>query len=578
MSAIGDYIHLTQSGYENPQPKGSGVLPYGYTNSMISEKEAISVFQNQKNKIKEGISKRGKNSIAKQIQQKIRALQAVGETNSNSNAKQFYQALVNRIQESLNIILNESLKAAPKANSPEELIKNLKESLNKIYTAQNDLQKSGGSVSIEETLIPFSEEIKKLIEDLQNNKINVSKVEDLDKKRKEIEQFVSNFCDIFNNLNTNLETYRLARGVEKTRTLFSIRENTIKGSNSLLESKGIKQKSIVIQNTDSSISISIFEFAQIVRNLVNDLGYSLSKKQGDAAEMVVAAASALGYSSANKTVDRIFNEITNGSNNIWTGKQTGRIFYQNDKNSFAETIEAEIGKGYTYDKDSGLIVSQGASQDKVDVKFYLNSRTPPFNTSVKNYKLNTVKKYGFGGVSGSPFLYLAKEMHNNDFVNHWINSTIWHSDGPGETKDVSCGKHYQLAHRIMKYTLVIIGAIGGVEKLYDSTIKQQDVADYLVWNDPTSNEGMKVYAFSDIFKNAYEDIALDKSGNWSKSYDNNFVTKNWSAGKMLLEAKQEGKNKVFQQMRRRIQKALVYMHQAKISTKFFLEKSTLLGV
>ena len=403
MSAIGDYIHLTQSGYENPQPKRSGVLPYGYTNSMISEKEAISVFQNQKNKIKEGISKRGKNSIAKQIQQKIRALQAVGETNSNSNAKQFYQALVNRIQESLN----------------------------KIYTAQNDLQKSSGSVSIEETLIPFSEEIKKLMEDLQNNKINVSKVEDLDKKRKEIEQFVSNFCDIFSNLNTNLETYRLARGVEKTRTLFSIRENTIKGSNSLLENKGIKQKSIVIQNTDSSISISIFEFAQIVRNLVNDLGYSLSKKQGDAAEMVVAAASALGYSSANKTVDRVFNEITNGSNNIWTGKQTGQIFYQNDKNSFAETIEAEIGKGYTYDKDSGLIVSQGASQDKVDVKFYLNSRTPPFNTSVKNYKLNTVKKYGFGGVSGSPFLYLAKEMHNNDFVNHWINSTIWHSGGPG---------------------------------------------------------------------------------------------------------------------------------------------------
>lgn len=563
MSAIGDYIHLTKGGYEDPKEKKYGILPYGYSNSMISEKEAINTFQNQKKKIKEAVSLRGNTSTAAQIQKQIRELQGIGESD-NSAIKKFYKALINKIEESLNVVLNNSLKATPKTNTPEDLIKKLKDNLKKIYTAQNDLQKSGGSVSIEETLVPFANEVAQLMQELEDNKINTKKVEDLIEKKQRINQYVDNFCKVFNNLNTDIQ--QVSSG--KTRTLFSIRENAIKKNNKMSE------RGIIIFGTDSGY-ISVFEFAQIVRALVDDLGYSLNKKQGDAAEIVVAAASAIGYSSASKTVDQVFKEVVDNPNNIWTGKQTSQIFYKDNKDSFAEHIQAEIGDGYTFDKQSGLIVSQLGSQDKVDVKFYLNSTIPPLNTTIKNYKLNTVKKHGFGGVSGSPFLYLAKEMNNNNFVNHWINSTIYHSQAAGSTLNIGTGRHATFAHQIMKYTLVVIGAIGGVNKLYDNNIKQQDMADYLVWNDPTSKEGMRVYAISDILKKAFEDVALNGSGNWSKSYDDNFITKNWSAGKMLLESKSEGKKTIYQQIRRRTQKALLYMHQAKISTKFYLQKKFL---
>lgn len=555
MSAIGDYIHLTSLGYTNPQPKRNGILPHDYTNSMIKESDALSVFMAQKRNIDAIVAARGNTATAEQIEKRIKKLQAFNE-NDPEEAKIFYNTLIQKIQEDLEVTLSETLLASPADGSDDEIIKKLRNNIKKVQDAQNVANMmSKGSVSIEETLLPLAQQIKTILKQIEDKKLDTENIKDAESKINNITAYLENFISAFNSYNNSTG--------KKTRTLFNVRENKLKSAGT----------SITINSVSNSPSISVADFVGLVKQLAKDLGYSLSKKQGDAAELVVATASAMGYTAADKKLDEIFKVAK--SNNILTGKNSGQVIYKNNKNALAESISHEIGDGYIIDDYSGIIVSQGASQDKVDVKFYLNSEEPAFNTSVKNYKLNTVKKFGFGGVSGSPFLYLAQQIQNNNFINHWINSTILHTKEAGSVVNDSTGKYYGFAHGVMKYTLVIIGAIGGLNKVANGVEYKQDTADYLVWNDPTSKNGMRVFAFSDIFKNIYEDIANNFSGQWSESYDKNFMSSNWSIGRMLKEAKNEGNKKVYQQIRRRTQKALIYMHQAKISTKFFLNNKFL---
>lgn len=554
MSAIGDYIHLTYQGYADPRFKNFNILPKDYHNFGIAEAQAEKVFQQQRNRMKDLIKDRGNPATAQEIENKIQSFQGLMESDPNKQ-REFYQNFIRLMENDLGAIFTDYLQASPMADTPEANIKNIKEALNRIRIARDEVGGSKGSVSISKTLAVLADGVNKLNEDLSKGMVNIKKIENLEKKKQELDDYVSSYINRINELSKNKRTKN---------ALFNISKNK--------SSEKSGEEEIIIKTKDGSKSITVVEFAEIVHDLTKNMSYSLYKKQGDAAELVAAAASAVGYYKANMKVEELFKNAKKDT--FWKGKESGKIAYF--PNEIAEKMGRELdSQRWDIDEKSGLVIARLASQNKVDVNFYLDSEKEPHPLSVKNYNYHTVKKRGFGGVSGSPFLFLAQEFRNPNFINHWINATIWHSDSAGSTSNAVLGSpsFREEAHLLMQYSLIIIGALGGVRKITsEGSIQNTDVPDYLVWNDLTAQtgKGMHVIPFSVILDN----LEIRIRENWVEGYDA-FLDDDWSAGRMLQEVQSAGKFLTPMQIRRRISKVLAYMHKVKITTHFFLEDSLL---
>lgn len=545
MSAIGDYIHLTRMGYQNPQPKGQGVKPFGYTNVMIKESDSLTVFEQQREKMQRLASQRGSKEVAKKIQKQIREFQGV--EGDSTKARLFYGYLLKAIEDDLEIVLRDNLKAAPQAGSSGSELTTIKRALDNIKAVDSKGRKGG--VKFEQTLMPFYREVIKLYLSLQQGLLNLKTINNLNKQKKDLENYIVGFIEAMNEIKGS------------GRKIFQIK--TIQN--------GEWQEPEKIITASNGTTISMWDFAMLIDELVKKLNYINAEKQGLAAEIVAAAASATSRTLAQQTIDKAFvNEVKRQS---VIGNKKGQVYF--DVSDFAESMYTGIEKGYSFDEKSGIMISDLASSDKVDVKFYLNEdEANPLNLSIKNYLRQTVIDRGFGGVSSAPFLNLVNQMNNNDFINHWINATIWHGeDFEHNLYNEMRGKYWKTAHTIMKYSLVVFSMVKSGKKIYNGQVGESDTADYLVWNNASGSktQGMVVYPMSELLKNIYLQIAINEDNkSWVEGYDEKFMSPDeWSTVKMFKIAKANYR-KTVPQIRKRISLALIKMFQAKISTHLFL--------
>ena len=557
MSAIGDYVHLTYEGYNDPDSaqKSPDAFPRNYTHLKMKESEAESAFKKQRDRMKKLIAGRGNAATAKIIQDRIRTFQGAMGDNSDKQ-RQFYNQFIRVLEKNLEVTFDELLEAAPAADSPvatPEVI-SIKKALRNIHDATRRKVKKGlAGVSFKNTLVPLQNALEKLGNDIQNGTINIENVDEVQRWWTSLQSEVISYTNSLNAISR----------IEGHPDIFIVTNNSAK-------SKAKEAEGITISITNSNgKSLNLIDFAQLVTYVITLLSPNLKKAKGTAAELVVAAASAVSAGKALKTADDAMKEAAA----YHKGTQKGKIAYK--PSGMAEDIMRELdNKHWKLDEKSGVITAKLATQNKEDVTFYVDEQ--PFAVSVKNYVYPLAKYKGFTGVSGSPFLFLAQELdaENDMFVNHWINSTIYHTSAAGQTDNSVLGspKNIDEAHALMRYSLVVLGALGGVRKVFNDTFDKTSVVDYLVWNDSTgrTGEGMHVFAFKDVLEKVYDKIE-ENPNKWVSGYNEKFTTDEWSAGKMLESVKKSGKYITPMQIKRRISKLLAYMHSAKITTHFFLD-------
>jgi len=562
MSAIGDYVHLTYAGYQDPASaqQRPEAFPRDYTNLEIREDAAIDVFQKQRNRMQELVAARGNRATAKKIQDKIRTFQGAMGDNTAAQ-KKFYNQFIKALEQRLNVVFDELLQASPTTDSAVNTaeVVSIKKALRNIRDATRRKTKSGSAagVSFKSTLVPLQSALEKLGASIQNGTINTDSVDEVQDLWTKLQSEVLSYKNEINRISQ-------AAGHPD---IFLVTNNTAKSNKANGE--------MVISITGGKdVSLNLVAFAQLVAEVIDALSPNLKKAKGDAAELVVAAASAVSAGKAISTVD----EAMKAAAEYHKGNQSGRIAYVPGETS--EDVMRELSNSHwKLDERSGVIVANLATQNKEDVTFYVDEQ--PFAVSVKNYNYYMAKFRGFGGVSGSPFLFLAQELatqnENDMFINHWINSTIYHASAAGETDNAVQGSPVAIkeAHAVMRYSLVILGALGGVRKVSDGTLGNTSMVDYLVWNDSTgtTGDGMHVFAFSTVLNNIYDRI-VESPKKWVGGYDDKFNIDAWSAGKMLSEVQASGSYKTPMQIKRRISKILAYMHAAKITTHFFLDDQT----
>lgn len=560
MSAIGDYIHLTNKGYDY------GILPKiarDFAETPTKQSDAVQAFINQKQKLDEMVTARGNTAEALKIQKGIYTFLNFLNSPSQDN-KDFILKIIERIEEELKVEINTRCLDVknPMQKTPERAVSDLQKILKDIQgTRSSDGSLQQRAYIVAKTARTLVESFKKFDQDLTNGILDVRKIK-----------------ESYNTISNILNTGRIL--IQEIEKKYSDKKNQsylfIQNFSGATPTSYYTKEAFYVTDPKTGAKISLITFAQELEKILSPFSFNANEKKGKVAELMLAAGSAWYQQRCKNRIDKVMKEAM--SKNIWQGALKTNTTYITGK--FIPGFEQQEITSYkqmTLDDETSILVNTGGgSDDKVDVMFYYSPNKPPAALSVKNYSLHTVQKEGFSGVKGAPFLSLL-QLFNVDFVNHWINNTILHAQWDNHYKPYQRGKYLQQAHQLMRYGLVIYGALGGYVKtdMNSMTTTNQKQVDYLVWNNNSSIQAndIRVYPFSDILKNCYSKLStlsqwIDETGDNDYGF---FSTKNWSTVK-FLKLVDNSISSPSEQAQLRILALLMKMHEIKISTHIFISE------
>lgn len=553
-SVIGDYIHLTNKGYDY------GILPKSvqsenFTNH-LKQSDALGVFKEQKNKIDRMIQSKGTIEEAKVMENQISNFLNLLDS-PNQDDKNFLNKIVANVEQDLKTEIDSRC-----MNVKDPLEGTVDKSIVFLKRLAKDIQKDKGKDGqIKQQAYITAQRVYELIKQF-NNFNDMLKTGVIDKKllgRIDVDDVMDRSQQLIDAINTLYPD----GGRSKSRLYIrDYKKQTKKGSK-------YNKDAFYITDSKTGDKISLLTFAEEIGELLGPISWDSNQKKGDVAELMLAAGSAYFKNAAEKNLQKTMSTVT--SEKIWRGKnKTNTTIVTGNFISAFRTVDLPGYEKIKLDDSAEVIVAKGeGSQDKVDVIFYYSPNLGAVKTSVKNYSLYNVKKSGFSGVSEAPFLSLVHLLDAN-FVNHWINNTILHARWSNFYKPDQRGVYIAQAHQVMKYALIAYGALGGYIKTDRETgiTGAQDQVDYLVWNNnkDIKKHDIRVYPFSQLLANCYEDIEknsgwINQTGDTDYGY---FYTKDWSTVKFL---KMAGADKnVAAQAARRVLLMLTKLHEIKIST------------
>ena len=563
MGKIGDYIHLRRENYNN----GLKIRDNSYDSDENKKSAASIAIQTQHEKMKNMISKLGNANLASEMETKLNDI----FDNQNDLNRQLYQAMIKEAEKHFPAY-KDAIENILTTINPQELTKSFNdEAFNKMTVESSAALR----------------EMEKILKDLKQ-RITVSTKEQLGKETDIISkiQGVRSLNNISKSIGQVAKTdMTLVEGYNKAlkdaqlklKSLFTtsigykkIDSTMLSHSNKIVmkfvHRGGEKDPYMVLRlgDIDYRVTMSRIESALDALDAYFAFLAIPMKVLGEVAEYALGGLAY--YIDSQERIPTYINKYVTGEEKSFVTYNSSRFASFGGESTISVLKKDErFTDGCVKGNTKYLKIKGTATQDKIDVFFSADtverilgssSNAAPDNMrmSVKNYSLNTVLSQGFGGVSGSAFLYLI-QLQDVNFINHWINLTITHEDDSEFNKNSV--QLIEKAHQEMIQTLIIIGAVGGTLKMKENedggfSVGKQGTANYLVWRrriGGKDNNRWHVYAMNTLLSPIQNSAALDK---YVEGYDFK-SNSNW---------KTERKNAISD----RIEDVLLLMHQRKITT------------
>lgn len=470
MSAIGDYIHYTASGYEKHGiTKDGNFVAYNY---------AIM-----------------KNNIMKRI-----------------NSSQLTSKDKEQLQKALNNILSDNDKSGSVESKIRTEIQNIleeqfMETLGKIDWETGNISAASVQTSKEGTK-------SKITTDANQDSIQL----------KTILSRIRALEGIRDNLGTSAKKTELTQKIQEIYVQLNYILTNGKKIGKLTELKNTK-----LEGMTNNKLISINSLGENEDNLITKINTlmkayaatpAINLQKGTLFEYVIALAPAIARVNAGENLEDVLNELKQSV----VGDARSQIEINFDKNDFTKDIDINQLSLKNYAVSDGIggrtAIAYNASQEKIDIILSWNGKYIPI--SAKNIKLNS--GYDVHILSGSSLLYLIQD-ESPDFVNHYFNIVAEHGsfvNGEPINNSDKINQNYQAAHEAMKYIL-FFKAISG------QTYGRQGAEIFLV-NDNSQEGGIRILEIADIVQKAVDNLdkfAIITSN--GEAIENISIKNNWSS-------------------------------------------------
>lgn len=391
MSAIGDYVHLTYTGYKNGPNEGSGRPPFfdNYGASFFAKERR---FQNWMKKQNSPVAK----ELEKETNKILSLLKKYKNGSISNKEKEYIDALLVDLWKELD---TKYLTIDKYAAASAGLLEARGFIIGK-YTGEN-----GSSQTPQKNVI---NNINKNLQGLLNNTLenifinaknltqDAQVLKDIEKEVKKSKQNIDNFI---RNLQTECKTLDV-----------SDFKNTSKILNSMFQN--IAQ---TLKNSNDYNQLNIEEEINGIADALN-AGTFANQYKGDISEALIAVIARRMTGIAGSAIEKA---VVSGQERSQRGIDTS--FFSGDI-QWENALEGKRFKQPFGD----FIVSADAVQDKVDVKIELSTGRKAY-ISAKNYSADSLKNRGVTNRSAS-FLTLIQNENDKDFINHYLNLNSVHGN------------------------------------------------------------------------------------------------------------------------------------------------------
>lgn len=287
-----------------------------------------------------------------------------------------------------------------------------------------------------------------------------------------------------------------------------------------------------------------------VNRMINMVNSVQNLQKGTLFQMIIAFAPLVGKGYSEKQLKKVVDSVV-GTSGKSTVKFDPKDFYLGVN---LDKILNAANKG-SYKLNDNLYESVIASQNKIDV--VLNWKGKEINVSAKNLNMNpgAVSPY-IHLVSQSSLLALLTSM-SPDFVNHYLNMISTHKYTKNKLIQLQDIPQYQETKDLLKLSLLASAFVG-----YK---KDTSKANIFIVNDNTSGK-VRIYDINSLVNKIYTEGLLDKQAFLIEPAIENIILNNRFMGD---QRSAEGATQ-------RIQNVLSQIHGYKISVKF--KKSILTGI
>lgn len=455
MSAIGDYVHLTYTGYVKGPEEGSGKPPF-FDNYGAAVSNRQRKFNNWVNKQKSSITQ----DMEKETQKLLNLFKNFKEHKGNvsTEEKKMVEDVLTDMQEQMdNKYFRLDLVNAAAAGIMQRggfevgQYTGEKASQTTQTSAINNINNQLKSL-LNETL----DEVSTKLIGLTSGELNLKNV------KTEINKTQQNINNFINQLQKEQKTLNV-----------SDFKNTSQSLNMLFQN--LKQ---VIQNNKGYDNIGIED---IINTMIDGISAGLAANQykGDISEAMVAVAAQRLAAFSGSTIQREMVRVS-GQDRSQRGLNTSY---------FSSDIDWESALGdKKFRKPFGdFIVSADAVQDKVDIEIELSTGRHAY-VSAKNYSLKSLAR-GVSNRSAS-FLTLIQNENDEDLINHYLNLNAVH----GNWKSLRSNA-IEINNLIRKITLAkLITGYNTVTGANGATMKEANVFAVFNSNDYT----VKYYDMGDV--------------------------------------------------------------------------------
>lgn len=535
-SQIGDYVHLRLLNYINGTPTRDSY--YADSSKEMKLDKADNIITNNYKELRKKVSTIGNVKLAYHVQNYLNKIFS-SDKNSENEVIKMRNDIINSVSKELQLspeIINEILKQTGNIDlnlttSNEAIQKAINDRQKQVETLKTDLMKLRSQITSETSTRTGLQ--RNVIEELQISNINsiISLAKNLDSTDLEIIKKVNKaLSDAQNKIE---QPVKIAILQKKYNVLGK------KNLSTHIISTGEQQQKYVLIEIDNKHYKITLDYINATIKILNTFLHCLevTKTQiGDVAEYSLGALAAiLNEENVSDFIDSyVFGQQSNSTTIVqkfFAGNMTLQFLAEKKAQKKLGAVGQslyEVAKHTVHGVSSDVYVSTKASQNKMDVFFRADAvqkilksevgdpsiTAKDMSLSVKNYlafgNYGTLTK-GFGGVSGTSFLYLIQHLPI-DFLNHWINLTIGHEgfDGEIEYAKTEYNTNVAHAHYLMKIYLIMIGAVGGTLKLINSGVQNNQEADYLVWNNRNTGK-WNVYAMSTLLKPLFASTSIELS-------------------------------------------------------------------
>lgn len=388
MSAIGDYVHLTYTGYVEKQ--GAKRTPYfdNYGTAFYAKQRR---FQNWIQKQNSPIAK----TMEKETNKILQLLKRYKSGTVTTSEKQYVEALLSDLWEQLDTkYLTIDKVAAASAGLLQA---------SGFYVGQYTGEKGGKQIIQTEAISNINNQLQKLLNNtlddvfvhVKNLTQDTLTLKTIEKEIKNTQSNIDNFIAQLQKECKTLNSTDFQQTSQVLNGLFQNLNNTLK-NNSTYDNINLEQE---------------------INNIAEALNAGLAANQykGDISEALIAVIGQRLMGVAGSTVEKA---IVSGQERSQRGIDTH--FFSGDI-KWDSALE-----GKKFKKPFGdFIVSADAVQDKVDVKIELETGRRAY-ISAKNYNTKTLER-GVTNKSAS-FLTLIQNENDHDFINHYLNLNAVHGN------------------------------------------------------------------------------------------------------------------------------------------------------